>query len=89
MVNYYRDMWPKRSKVLAPLTELCSKTTKFQWTERQQKAFEEIKRIVAKETLLAYPDFNQPFITSNQIYEVEKAGLKVNAKKSFFPKGEL
>jgi cleavage and polyadenylation specificity factor subunit 1 len=62
MVNYYRDMWPKRSEILAPLTELCSKTTKFNWSDRQQKAFEEIKRTVTKETLLAYPDFNQPFV---------------------------
>ena len=62
MVNYYRDMWPRRSEVLAPLTELCSKTTKFKWTDRQQKAFEDIKQIVAKETLLAYPNFNEPFV---------------------------
>ena len=62
MVNYYRDMWPKRSETLAPLTELCSKTTKFQWTERQQKAFDEIKNMVSENTMLAYPDFNKPFI---------------------------
>ena len=62
MVNYYRDMWPRRSEILAPLTELCSKTTKFHWSERQQKAFDEIKQIVSDKTLLAYPDFNKPFV---------------------------
>src|SRR5210317_352670 len=62
MVNYYRDMWPKRSEILAPLTELCSKTTKFQWTERQQKSFDEIKEMVRESTQLAYPDFTKPFI---------------------------
>ena len=55
-------MWPRRSEILAPLTELCSKTTKFHWSERQQKAFDEIKQIVSDKTLLAYPDFNKPFI---------------------------
>jgi hypothetical protein len=61
MVNYYRDMWIRRSEVLAPLTELCSKTEKFQWTETEQQAFEKAKRIISKEVLLTYPNFNETF----------------------------
>ena len=62
IVNYYRDMWIRRSDVLAPLTALTSKTAKWQWTDVEQNAFDTMKRIMARETLLAYPDFNQPFI---------------------------
>ena len=54
-------MWIRRSEVLAPLSKLTSKTTKWQWTEVKQKAFEMIKHIISCETLLAYPDFNKPF----------------------------
>ena len=61
MVNYYRDMWQRRSHVLAPLTKLVGKKTPFKWEAEQQKAFDEIKRIMAKETILAYPDFSKPF----------------------------
>ena len=61
MVNYYRDMWIRRSDVLAPLAALTSKTTKWQWTELHQAAFDLMKRIVSRETLLAYPNFAKPF----------------------------
>ena len=61
MVNYYRDMWIRRSDVLAPLTKLVSKTAKWTWTNEEQKAFETMKLIMSKETLLSYPDFSQPF----------------------------
>ena len=33
MVNYYRDMWIRRSDTLAPLTALTSKEAKWRWTE--------------------------------------------------------
>ena len=61
LVNYYRDMWIRRSDVLAPLTSLTSKQAKWQWTPREQEAFDTIKRIVGKETLLAYPNFDEVF----------------------------
>ncbi len=61
MVNYYRDMWQRRSHILAPLTKLVGKGVKFTWDKEQQKAFDEIKRVMSKETILAYPDFKKPF----------------------------
>ena len=61
MVNFYRDMWPNRSETLAPLTALTSSSNKFKWEEKHSKAFAKMKRIMARETLLAYPDFSKPF----------------------------
>jgi hypothetical protein len=57
MVNYYRDMWIRRSHAA-----LTSKTAKWVWGAEEQKAFDTMKRIISKEVLLAYPDFNKPFI---------------------------
>ena len=61
MVNYYRDMWIRRSEVLAPLTRLTSSNIKFEWTDVEQTAFEKNKQTVGCETLLSYPEFNLPF----------------------------
>jgi hypothetical protein len=69
-----RDMWQKRSEMLAPLTDLVgecgeTKTTKknttkkkpWQWESIHQQAFDNIKATIAKEVILAYPDFTKPF----------------------------
>ena len=58
MVQYYRDLWEKRSHLLAPLTNLVgecghTKETKrkktkkkpWYWSERHQEAFDEIKKL--------------------------------------------
>ena len=53
-------MWPCRSHILAPLTNLIG-TKQFQWGPEQQKAFEKMKAICATDALLAYPDHNLEF----------------------------
>ena len=61
MINFYRDMWKKRSELLAPLTDLTSKNVKYNWKENYQKFFDAIKRVIGREVFLAYQDFNSPF----------------------------
>jgi len=61
VANCHRDMWVRRSHVLAPLAALTAKTTKWKWEPQHQKAFAMAKRIIAKETLLACPNFTKPF----------------------------
>ena len=59
-VTYYRNMWPRRSHFLAPLTRLTGKSI-FEWTDDCNTAFEEMKAIIAAETMLAYPNHNFSF----------------------------
>ena len=54
-------MWPRRSHTLAPLTKLTSIKINSKWTEVEQDAFDKIKMIVSRDTLLTYPDFNGTF----------------------------
>ncbi len=74
MVQYYRDLWEKRSNMLAPLTSLVgecgqTKTTKakgtkkvpWHWDEVHQRAFDHVKATITKDVVLAYPDSSKVF----------------------------
>ena len=74
MVKYYRDLWARCSKVLAPLTSLvgecghtkvtrANKPKKHPWYGDMvhQKAFNDIETSIAKDVVLAYPDYSMEF----------------------------
>ncbi|KAE9039828.1 hypothetical protein PR003_g7966 [Phytophthora rubi] len=61
MVNYYRDMWPRRAHILAPLTALMSPQDKYQWMDTQQEAFDQMKAVMAHTVELAFPNYGDPF----------------------------
>ena len=64
-ITFYRDMFPRRSHVLAPLTELVGsnrpKSTKLVWTDKMRKSFNMAKALLSKYTFMRYPDHNKPF----------------------------
>ena len=60
MVTYYRDMWPSRAHILAPLTELLKRKT-FVWGDEQQKSFNAMRSLLTTDVMLAYPDHNLGF----------------------------
>ena len=72
IVQYYQDIWEKRSNVLAPLTDLVGecgvkKLTKekgtkkkpFHWDSSHQAVFNSIKTIIACDVVLTYPNFGE------------------------------
>jgi len=72
MVQYYRDMWTKRSKMLATdLVGECGQTkvTKakgpkklpWHWDVKHQIAFNLVKATIVQDIVLAYPDYSEPF----------------------------
>jgi hypothetical protein len=86
LINYYRDMWPRQSEILAPLTCLTSKDVPFQWTDVEQQAFDKIKAIVCHKILLSYPDSNKPFhihIDASSHYQLGTVISQDNHPKHF------
>ena len=61
VVNYQRDMWARRLHKLASLNNITFSKVKFKWNKIKQGDFDEIKRILVRDTLLPYLDFNEEF----------------------------
>ena len=83
IIQYYRDLWARRTDLLAPLTDLVAEcgSTKlnkvrkkdgtprkqpkpWHWDQIHQDAFDEIKKIIARDVILAYPSYDEdePFV---------------------------
>ena len=75
MINFYRDMWQKRSEILSPLAALTSKNVKYDWKDEHQNCFDAIKCVIEREVLLAYPDFNDPFEIYNDTSKLKNGAV--------------
>ena len=57
-VGYYRRFIEGYAKQATLLTELLKKEEEFVWTERRQKAFEDLKKTLVKAPVSSPPDWN-------------------------------
>jgi hypothetical protein len=92
-------MWARRSEILAPLADLVgeckeTETTRMNktkkkpwwWDQIHQQAFDNVKAAIAKETVLAYPEFLKPFeiYTDNSSTQLGAVITQDNRPISFF-----
>ncbi len=74
MVQYYCDLWARQSNMLVPLTALVgecgqtkitkakrSKKVPWHWDEVHQRAFDHVKATIARDVVLANPDYYEVF----------------------------
>jgi hypothetical protein len=64
VVNYYRNFIPNASAALSPLHELLRAGANWEWGERQQSAFERVKRELASDRVLAHFEPDAPLVLS-------------------------
>ena len=59
LVNYYRRFIESFTSVARPLHDMVKKDQKWDWTERQEEAFRELKEWFTKEPVLAALDLDK------------------------------
>ena len=83
MIQCYRDMWPRRSHVLAPLTEAASgpKDRKILWNDAFESSFKELKRMVSADTLSIYPYWKLPFTVHTDATDKQLGAVIIQTNK--------
>ena len=88
LAGYYRKFVPRFTDLSRPLTHLTRQSIEFQWTEKCQKSFNNLRELLTKNPILRYPDPSKDYIlftdTSKFGYvgiltqEYEDNGIKKN-----------
>jgi hypothetical protein len=61
MMSWYCWFVPNFSTMVAPLTNLTRKKTRFTWTPECERAFSEVKNALVNAPILSCPNFSYPF----------------------------
>ena len=64
MIQFYQDMWRRRSHILSPLIESTANKkgkAKLTWTTEMDEAFIQLKLMISEEVFLTYPDWSKLF----------------------------
>jgi len=77
MVNFYRRYIPNCAEIVAPIAELTRNhcPNEVEWGEKQENAFQEIKRILSSGPILKLPDLERNFIVQTDASNVSIGGF--------------
>ena len=80
MIQYYRDICPRYSHILSPLTEAASrpKVRTVLCNDAIESVFKELKLMVSTEKLLSYPYCKQPFAVHNDASVKQLGAIIIN-----------
>ena len=61
LASFYRRFVPNFSTLASPLNELVKKDVSFNWGEKQESAFQQLKENLTNAPILALPNFSKTF----------------------------
>ena len=61
LFSYYRRFIKDFAQLAEPLYQLLKKDVPYEWTDAQQKSFEQLREKLTKALIVRYPDFSKPF----------------------------
>ena len=70
LASYYRRFINGFATIAKPLHHLTEKTTIFKWTTQCQEAFDHLKQCLISAPILAFPNYNKPFLLDTDASEV-------------------
>ena len=75
MANYYRWFIKNFAAIARPLHDMVKKDQKWEWTERQEKVFGELKKKFTKKLVLAALDLNKKMRTEVDVSDYTTGGV--------------
>ncbi|KAH8280197.1 hypothetical protein KR054_000160, partial [Drosophila jambulina] len=69
IASWYRRFVPNFADVVEPMTSLLKKGQKWEWTQRQDDAFQELKTRLTEAPVLVCPDFGEKFVLQTDASE--------------------
>ena len=81
LVNYYRRFIKGYSARAAPLTDLLKKSKAWTWDEKCQQAFEDLKKALTEEPVLALPDYTRVFEVHTDAFDFAIGGVLMQERR--------
>ncbi|KAL2223600.1 UNVERIFIED_CONTAM: Retrovirus-related Pol polyprotein from transposon [Sesamum indicum] len=75
LANYYRRFVKGYSEIARPLTDLLKKTETWNWTPQCQVAFDNLKKAIVTDPVLALPDMSKPFVVETDASDFALGGV--------------
>uniref|UniRef100_A0ACD5TNV7 Uncharacterized protein n=1 Tax=Avena sativa TaxID=4498 RepID=A0ACD5TNV7_AVESA len=73
LAGYYRKFVEGFSSIVRPMTQLLKKDRKFEWTDKCEASFQELKKRLISIPILIMSDIKKPF---DVYYDASKIGLR-------------
>ncbi|XP_017609662.1 uncharacterized protein LOC108455631 [Gossypium arboreum] len=61
LANYYSHFIEGYSRITAPLTDMLKKGKVWDWNPQCERAFNQLKKVMTSEPVLALPDYSKPY----------------------------